>query len=85
MHPPDKLTLAAVLGIRGTLSLDDCLTDFLCEPADIDEWISDMHGSMKHHSADRAAEAATQGKSVPDAGTKQHGIHPILERAGDCQ
>ena len=28
-----------VICIRGTLSLDDCLTDAMCEPAEIDDWL----------------------------------------------
>ncbi|KAK9802679.1 hypothetical protein WJX73_004994 [Symbiochloris irregularis] len=35
----DHETKSIVLAIRGTLSLDDCLTDFMCEPADLEEWI----------------------------------------------
>ena len=32
--------LCAVICIRGTLSLDDCLTDAMCEPAEIDDWLA---------------------------------------------
>ena len=38
----------AVLGIRGTLSLDDCLTDFMCEPADMDAWIREQQAHEPH-------------------------------------
>ena len=33
---------AAVLSVRGTLSLEDCVTDFMCEPVDLDEWIKEV-------------------------------------------
>ena len=40
--------LCEVIAIRGTLSLDDCLTDFLCEPADLEAWIvSAKPGGLK--------------------------------------
>ena len=29
-----------MISIRGTLSMDDLITDFMCEPADMDDWIS---------------------------------------------
>lgn len=32
--------MCAVIAIRGTLSADDLITDFMCEPADMDEWMS---------------------------------------------
>lgn len=35
--------LCAVICIRGTLSLDDCLTDAMCEPAEIDDWLAISH------------------------------------------
>jgi hypothetical protein len=31
---------SAVVSIRGTLSLEDCLTDFMCEPADLSDWMN---------------------------------------------
>ena len=31
---------SAVISIRGTLSADDLITDFMCEPADMDDWMS---------------------------------------------
>ena len=31
-----------MLSIRGTLSLEDCITDFLCEPAILDDWIKEV-------------------------------------------
>jgi len=34
----------AVVCIRGTLSLDDCLTDAMCEPAEIDDWLAVVDG-----------------------------------------
>ena len=43
----------AVLAIRGTLSLEDVLTDFLCEPADVEEWIvSAKPGALSELSRD---------------------------------
>lgn len=36
----DESFCFAVVSIRGTLSLEDCLTDFMCEPADINEWMT---------------------------------------------
>jgi len=35
----------AVVSIRGTLSLKDCLTDFMCEPADLNEWMNSAPSS----------------------------------------
>ena len=29
-----------MIAIRGTLSAEDLITDFMCEPADMDEWMS---------------------------------------------
>ena len=40
----DKSTKSVVLAIRGTLSLEDCLTDLLCEPAELDAWLKQAHG-----------------------------------------
>ena len=37
---PFSSCLRAVISIRGTLSMDDCLTDFMCEPAEMDSWLS---------------------------------------------
>ena len=31
-----------MVSIRGTLSLEDCVTDFMCEPVDLDEWIEEV-------------------------------------------
>ena len=38
--------LRAVICIRGTLSLDDCLTDAMCEPAEIDDWLAVSHADQ---------------------------------------
>ena len=38
----DRSTCSVVLAIRGTLSFEDALTDLLCEPAGLDEWIREM-------------------------------------------
>ena len=40
-----KVGANAVLSIRGTLSLEDCMTDFLCEPASLNEWIAGIDGN----------------------------------------
>ena len=60
-----RTTLCAVISIRGTLSMDDCLTDFMCEPAEMDSWLS-------------TAQTAHSGKLGDRAGTKQgadpHGL-----------
>ena len=32
--------MCAVIAIRGTLSAEDLITDFMCEPADMDDWMS---------------------------------------------
>ena len=29
-----------MIAIRGTLSAEDLITDFMCEPADMDDWMS---------------------------------------------
>ena len=42
--------LSAVICIRGTLSLDDCLTDAMCEPAEIDDWLAISHPGNQDHS-----------------------------------
>ncbi|CAK0786854.1 hypothetical protein CVIRNUC_010068 [Coccomyxa viridis] len=36
----DRQTSSVVISIRGTLSADDLITDFMCEPADMDDWMS---------------------------------------------
>ena len=36
----------AVVSIRGTLSLEDCGTDFMCEPVDLDEWIKEVDAKV---------------------------------------
>ena len=36
----EALSLGAVIAIRGTLSAEDLITDFMCEPADMDDWMS---------------------------------------------
>ena len=41
-HWADECSCFAVLSIRGTLSLEDCVTDFMCEPVDLDEWIQEV-------------------------------------------
>eukprot|EP00891_Asterochloris_glomerata_P009487 jgi/Astpho2/9487/fgenesh1_pg.00145_%23_78_t len=41
----DERSKAVVLSIRGTLSLEDCITDFLCEPAVLDDWIKEVGNS----------------------------------------
>ncbi|KAK9867697.1 hypothetical protein WJX84_009670 [Apatococcus fuscideae] len=38
----DRSTCSVVLAIRGTLSFEDALTDLLCKPAGLDEWIREM-------------------------------------------
>ena len=40
------ISCTAVLAIRGTLSLEDLITDFLCEPAALDDWIQGAHLEM---------------------------------------
>lgn len=35
----DPSTRSVVLAIRGTLSMEDMVTDMLCEPASLDDWI----------------------------------------------
>lgn len=57
----------AVLSIRGTLSLEDCMTDFLCEPAALNEWIESGPKSDSRRSFDEAPPAvqlASRGDTV---------------------
>lgn len=35
------------MSIRGTLSLEDCVTDFMCEPVDLDDWIKEIDSSQQ--------------------------------------
>lgn len=37
---PKDSCVCAVIAIRGTLSAEDLITDFMCEPADMDDWMS---------------------------------------------
>lgn len=39
------VSVCAVVSIRGTLSLEDCVTDFMCEPVDLDDWIKEIDTS----------------------------------------
>jgi hypothetical protein len=34
------MACCAVIAIRGTLSFEDCVTDFMCEPAEMDDWLN---------------------------------------------
>ncbi|KAK9805494.1 hypothetical protein WJX72_001323 [[Myrmecia] bisecta] len=62
----DRETRSVVIAIRGTLSLEDCLTDALCEPAELDDWIKEVHQGSGPRSFDsevppvQAADRETQ-------------------------
>ena len=52
-----------VVSVRGTLSLEDCVTDFLCEPVDLDEWIKEVDSSQEPRSfQDRVPEVKPASK-----------------------
>ena len=56
-----------MLAIRGTLSLEDCLTDFMCEPAELNNWISGAPGGYNPPSFEDDAPAvqlAQRGNTV---------------------
>ncbi len=38
-HHSDIQLCCEVVSVRGTLSLEDCVTDFLCELVDLDEYL----------------------------------------------
>lgn len=73
----------AVIAIRGTLSLEDCITDFMCEPAEMDEWLST---AATAHSGRFAANHDPRGLVGSSKGTgflfhpKHHkgGVQPLL-------
>ena len=41
--------LLAVIAIRGTLSMEDLVTDFMCEPAEMDDWLGTAATSHSGH------------------------------------
>lgn len=58
-----------MVSVRGTLSLEDCVTDFLCEPVDLDEWIKEVDSSREPRSfQDRVPEVKPASKLS---------VHPI--------
>ena len=56
----------AVVSIRGTLSLEDCLTDFMCEPADINDWMTSAPSSGRASFDDDTPEVqlASRGDTI---------------------
>ena len=55
MQGTEGFELCAVIAIRGTLSAEDLITDFMCEPADMDDWMSTAatpHSGQGHGSHD---------------------------------
>lgn len=41
--------LLTVIAIRGTLSMEDLVTDFMCEPAEMDDWLGTAATSHSGH------------------------------------
>lgn len=73
----DENSNSVVVSIRGTLSLEDCVTDFMCEPVDLDEWIKEIdtsHGPRSFSDRIPEVKAATQS-------TEAAGHSGILESA----
>ncbi|KAL3156144.1 hypothetical protein ABBQ32_012435 [Trebouxia sp. C0010 RCD-2024] len=73
----DEHSHSVVVSIRGTLSLEDCVTDFMCEPVDLDEWIKEV---------DSSSQPKSFAQRVPDVKpatrhTKASGHSGILESA----
>lgn len=59
------VSVCAVVSIRGTLSLEDCVTDFMCEPVDLDDWIKEMDSSQGSKSfSDRVPEVKPASKLI---------------------
>ena len=54
-----------MISIRGTLSLEDCLTDFMCEPAELDDWLFAQHlsGGESWNASNTAGAAIALGRS----------------------
>ena len=44
------MSVCAVVSIRGTLSLEDCVTDFMCEPVSLDDWIKEVESANQPNS-----------------------------------
>ena len=64
---PLSLLFVAVIAIRGTLSLEDCLTDFMCEPAALNDWIAGAPGSDNPSSFDDdtpTVQLASRGNTI---------------------
>ncbi|KAL0029095.1 hypothetical protein WJX77_006448 [Trebouxia sp. C0004] len=73
----DEHSNSVVVSVRGTLSLEDCVTDFLCEPVDLDEWIKEVDSSHAPRSfQDRVPEVKPATRD-----TKASGHSGILESA----
>ena len=66
--------VCAVLSIRGTLSLEDCVTDFMCEPVDLDDWIKEVDNAATPRSfSDRIPEVKAASKPSHSLNHSTHG------------
>ena len=79
-----------MIAIRGTLSAEDLITDFMCEPADMDDWMSTAatpHFGQGHGSHDpKGLVGSSEGHGFfsrhSSAQKRTTGVHPeSLSRA----
>ena len=74
----DRSTKSVVAAIRGTLSLEDCLTDLLCEPAELDEWIRHVPGPGPSRSFSGASPPVSPVGAPPVQNVKSPAPMPII-------
>ncbi len=68
-----------MISIRGTLSMDDCLTDFMCEPAEMDSWLSSAqsaHSGKLGRSSGQARSPTAQDPHGLVGSSEGHGFGP---------
>ena len=84
-----------MISIRGTLSADDLITDFMCEPADMDDWMStattphagqgqgshDPHLSVGSSAGTGFFSRRSSSPQQPAGGSLNHAVLLFIERA----
>ncbi|CAL8465267.1 g4802 [Coccomyxa elongata] len=80
----DHKTKSVVIGIRGTLSMEDLVTDFMCEPAEMDDWLGTATTSHSGHFSQAhdpgGLVGSSQGMGFFNRGDTGQG--PICQRGG---
>ena len=76
--------LLTVIAIRGTLSMEDLVTDFMCEPAEMDDWLGTAATSHSGHFSQAhdpgGLVGSSQGMGFFDRGDTGQG--PTSQRGG---